>query len=444
MNDDGFVVELVLIGVLILLNGFFAGSELAVVSARRARLRSRADAGHRGAAAALRLKDDPDRFLATVQVGVTVVGTLASAVGGVAAAERFEPMFASMVGPAFAEPVAVAVVVAVIAYLSLVVGELVPKAVAVRNADALAVRVAWLIERLSGAARPLVAVLTGSSRVVLRVLGQRDVGGSPFHTVDDLRAMVEEAGRQGVIEPALLRGAIEFQDREVREVMTPRVRMATIRAGTSLDVAARFALETGHTRLPVVSGDEVLGVVWARDLLAAVVLGKHQDLASLIHEIAMVPPSKSAAELLQEMRAARRPIALVVDEHGSVAGLVTMEDLLEVIVGEIDDERDEAVPRVERRDGMWEIDGAMPVHELRSEHGIALDESPEYVTLAGLVLARLGRLAAAGDRVEASGYELHVMSLDRHRISRVRVVDRRPEPGTGGEPIGAAGSKQQT
>jgi putative hemolysin len=318
VGGDGFVIELALIGVLILLNAFFAGAEIAVISARTPRLRVLAEAGNARAATALRLKNDPDRFLATVQVGVTLVGTLASAVGGVAAIERLEPAIAALPWPwlrAVAEPLAVAIVVFTIAYLSLVVGELVPKSLAVRHAETLALWVAPLVEGISRLARPAVSVLTASSRLLLRLLGQKG-RTCALHSARGLEGHREEASRQVVSED--IGGGGEFHERDVREVMTPRPRIAALRAQATLDEAVRLIRETGHSRYPVFEGqlDNVVGFVYARDVYDAALAGEEAPLPSLIRPALSVPASRPATALLEQMRTQGVHVALVVDEHG--------------------------------------------------------------------------------------------------------------------------------
>lgn len=426
-GGDGFLFEVLFVVALILVNGFFAGAEIAVVGARRARLLAMAEAGQRGAQAALRLKSDPDRFLATVQIGVTVVSTLASAVGGVAAAERLEPVFAAIPMPwirTVAAPLAVGVVVFVISFLSLVVGELVPKSLAMRHAETLAVRMARPVEWLSRLTRPAIAVLTGASRLVLRLFGREGTSAQPFHTLDDLRAIVEEAEEQGVLRGAVVTGAVEFHEREVRELLTPRPRIAALSASATLKDALRIIAESGHSRLPVYGSglDDVLGFVFARDVYETAVRGRDFDLGRLVRPVMVVPRTKAATALLSELQKSRTQIALVVDEHGAVEGLVTIEDLLEVIVGEIHDEQD--VPRELVRvagDGTIESAGSVPVHELNDEHGLTLPESADCVTVAGLVLHRLGSIPRAGDSAVVAPYRLTVVEMEGHRLGRVRI-----------------------
>lgn len=431
--DDGFLIELLLVAVLIVLNGFFSGAEIAVISARRGRLNTLAEEGHRGAQAALRLKGDPDRFLATVQIGVTMVGTLASAVGGVAAIERLEPLVASIPVSwmtTIAEPLAVITVVFTIAYLSLVIGELMPKSLAVRHAETIALFVARPIEWLSRVSAKPVAVLTASSRLGLRLLGQRmQEKGSPFHTLDDLRSLIEEAEEQGVIDTNVLTGAFAFHDRDVREIMTPRPRIVGIPRTAALGEARAVIAHSGHTRFPVFDRDldDVVGILYARDLFVADDDDRAAPIGPLIKAATFVPQTKKATELLPEMRRTRRQMTFIVDEHGSLVGLVTIEDLVEVIVGEIPDEHkppDE--PTRVLNEGVIEADASLAIHELNEELDLQLPESPNYVTIAGLVLERLGTLPQGGETVDVPPYRVTVTGMDGKRIARVRITTMAP------------------
>lgn len=434
MESDGFALELSLIGVLILLNAFFAGAEIAVVSARGGRIKALVESRDRRALALIELKGDPDRFLATVQIGVTVVGTLASAVGGVAAVERLEPVFASVQHPwaqAAAEPLAVGLVVFTIAYLSLVVGELVPKSLAVRHAETLALWVARPILWLARTSRPVVAALTASTGLVLRLMGRRGAAASPFHTLEDILHIVEEAREQGLIKGRLVEGAFAFQDVEAREVMTPRPHVVGIPRGASLADALRIAAESGYSRFPVYEGDldNVVGVLYARDLYEAQRRGAVCDVAVLVQPALVIPGTRKAADLLADMRHAQRHLAVVVDEHGGGEGIVTLEDLLELIVGDIRDERDISERQVRALpQGALDADGMVSVRSLNSEHALDLPESPAYVTLAGLILERLGRLPREGEVVELALARLTVTALEGRRVARVRIERREGLP----------------
>jgi putative hemolysin len=442
--DDGFYFEIAFIILLILLNGVFAAAEIAVVTASRGRLQSLVEGGDRRAAAALRLKADPDRFLSTVQIGVTAVGTLASAVGGVAAIERLEPIFAAFPwswARAIAEPAAVVLVVFVISYASLVVGELVPKALAVRHAEVLTLHLAPLIERLSRVVRPAVAALTASSHLVLRLLGRPATDATPFHTLDDLRAIVREAEEQGVVREDVVSGALAFHERHVREIMTPRLRVKALPAHSTPDETLRIVRETRHSRLPLYrsSLDDVTGFVYVSDVYEAILAGGTLDLGSLAHRALMVPGNKAATALLAEMREQQIQIALVVDERGTLLGIVTLEDLVEVIVGRVPDERGQGERLIRRIDpNVIEVDGSVPIHRLMDER-IRLPHSTTYTTIGGLVLERLGSFPKPGQHVDVLPYRLTVTSVEGPRIASIR-IQRVEAPATSG-PALRAGSE---
>jgi putative hemolysin len=427
MSDDGFALEVALVAALILLNGFFAGAEIAVISARKARIRPRAAAGDRRAQALLRLKADPDRFLATVQIGVTLVGTLASAVGGVAAVERFEPLIAAIPIPwmrEMAEPIAVGTVVFTIAFLSLVIGELVPKSLAVRHAEAMALWAAVPVDWLARTARVAVTVLTAATRAVLGVFGQRLEAHSPFHNVEDIRAILDEADAQGVLDVDVMKGALEFQDYDARLLMTPRGRIVGLSRGSSIEDALRIVGESGYSRFPVYRDDldTIEGVAYARDLYEAQRRGLRGDISPVVQPAFVIPGSKKAKELLAEMRREHRHMALVVNEHGIVDGLVTLEDVLEAIVGDIKDERDEPHQEVRRLgENVLEVDGGVAVKELNARYDLELPAGGHYVTAAGLLLERLGALPRGGEQVEVPPYRLTAAAVKGRRITRIRI-----------------------
>lgn len=428
-NDDGFVLELILVAICIVLNGFFAAAEIAVITARRTRLQKSAQAGNPRAKAVLRLHADPDRFLATVQIGVTLVGTLASAVGGVAAIERVEPLIAAIPFPfvaALAEPIAVGLVVLGVAFLSLLVGELVPKSLAVRHADRVALFLARPIEWVERFSRPAVAGLTAVTGLVLRLLGQRDTAASPFHTLDDIRAMVDEAEKQGLLDARVLKGAVEFEDREARHLMTPRGQVVSLAHGTSIEDALRVVRESGYSRLPVHASDPgaIDGVVHARDIFEAHLGQTAAIIDPLVRAARLVPESKSARDLLAEMRDARQHLVVVVDEHGVAAGIVTLEDLLESIVGTIGDEHDEqGTAAVTMQGGDILAEGYVAVRDLNRRHGLNLPESADYATIAGLMLKSLGRFPRANEAVLVGSYRMVAITVGGKRIETVRIED---------------------
>lgn len=323
-----------------------------------------------------------------------------------------------------AEPLAVVSVVCTIAFLSLVIGELVPKSLAVRHADLLALWVARPIEGVGHLGRFAVGVLTAATGLVLRLLGQRGQARSPFHTIEDIRTILDEADAQGVLDGEVVKGAVDFQDFEARRLMTPRRRVVGIPRGSSVEEALGIARQSGYSRLPVFAPDleGVDGIVYTRDLYEARERGRPAELSSLVRPALLVPPTKSAQTLMAEMRRAQRHMALVVNEHGTVVGLVTLEDIFELIVGDIRDEHDEPPPVVADPAGDWlEVDGGTPVRELNSRHGLGLPDVGPYVTVAGLVIERLGTLPRGGEAVVVEPYRLRVEAMEGRRVARVRI-----------------------
>jgi putative hemolysin len=427
MVDVRFALEIALIGFLILMSGLFAGSQIAVISARRSRIQALAQAGRRRARALLRLKADPDRFLATVQIGVTAVGTLAATLGGVFAIKRIEPMFASVPQAwtrQLAEALAVVTVVVTISFLSLVVGELIPKSLAIRHADTIGLWVAFPIEWLARTFRPVVSGLTAASGMVFRLFGQSSRAASPFHTVEDIRALLDEADEQGVLDGQVVKGAVGFQDLDARHLMTPRSRVVGIPRDASVETALRIARESGFSRFPVHAADldDIDGIVYARDLFEAPLRARERGLAAFVRPALMIPVTKRAREILADMRHAQRHMAVVVDEHGAVIGIVTLEDVFEAIVGEIKDERDEPGSDVRLvKEDLFDVDGSVPLRQLNTRHGLFLPESPDYVTVAGLFLHRLGSVPVIGQSVEVEPYRVIVTEMAGRRIARVRI-----------------------
>jgi putative hemolysin len=427
-------LETVLIGVAILINGFFAASELALVSARQARLTRLRDEGVRGAATAMGLRRDPETFLATIQIAITLVGTLASAVGGATAIEALTPWLGGLPLPGaagWAEPVALGLVILVITYVSLVLGELVPKALALRDPERVACRVAGLVQALIRAAAWRGRGLTVSTRAVLALLGRRDTPAAPLVSEDEVKYMVREGVSQGVFERRegeLVQRVFQFTDTPVRAVMVPRPRILALDLDTPPgDVLAR-AVAHGRTRLPVVRGslDDAVGVVVIKDLLRCAAQGTPPVLARLLHPALFVPETARTSEVLRAFQQQHRNLALVVDEYGRTVGLVTVEDLVEEIVGELRDEREPRdLPYLTRLpDGACLIDGTASIHDLRQQAGLPLEESAEYQTIAGFLLHTLDTVPRPGAAVTAHGFVWTVVETDGPRIVRVRAEPR--------------------
>ena len=429
-------VEIVLIGVSILANGFFAGSEIALVSARPSRLSQLRSEGLPGAAVAEQLKRDPDRFLATIQIAITVVGTLASAVGGAAAVEALTPRLQGLALPGaekWGGPVALGSVVLVISFVSLVIGELTPKALALRNperwAAVVAPLIAWLVRGLAGPGR----VLTWATRLILAALGMRDTPTAPLVSEEEVKYLVREGTVQGVFEAAerdLVNRVFQFTDTPVRLVMVPRPNILGLDVEMPPDQVLKRAAEIGHTRLPVYRGsiEGTIGVVVIKDLFRYAALGEPVNLERLMHPPLFVPETAPVSEVLRQFQRNRLQLALVVDEYGQVAGLVTTEDLLEEIVGEIRDERESlrlsSVSRLP--DGSYMIDGTATIRDLREQVGLPLEESPDYQTIAGFLLQRLGVVPRPGTTMEANGQRWTIMEMDGPRIMKVRAESAKP------------------
>ena len=432
---DGIWIELILIGVSIIANGFFAGSEIALVAARPSRLAELRDQGLSGAAVAAELKRDPERFLATLQIAITLVGTLASAVGGAAAVDALQPWLASLALPGAARwsgPVALGVVILLITFFSLVLGELTPKALALRNperwAAAVARPIAWLVRALALPGR----ILTRSSRIVLTLIGQRDAPQAPLVSEEEVKYLVREGASQGVFEAQesdLVHRVFQFTDTAVRHVMVPRPNIRALDIGTPPDQVLKRAAELGHTRLPICRGtlEETVGVVVIKDLFRCAAEGTIPVLERLLHPPIFVPESTQVSDVLRMFQRSRLHLALVVDEYGQVVGLVTTEDLLEEIVGEIRDEgespRLESVARLP--DGSYIIDGTATIRDLREQVGLPLEDAADYQTIGGFILHRLGIVPQPGVTLHAAGYHWTVVDMEGPRIMKVKAEPER-------------------
>ncbi len=428
------LVEVVIIFFLLLLNGVFAMSEMAVVSARRVRLEQRAEQGDGGAAAALAIAREPSQFLSTVQVGITLVGVLAGAFGGATISTEVAVWIAKVpVLAPYAEPIALALVVGAITYLSLIIGELVPKRIALGAPERIAAIIARPMRALSRATGPLVSLLTGSTELTLRLLGVR-IQAEPGVTEEELRAMLEQGAESGVVpevEHEVVESVFRLGDRSVRGIMTPRPDVDWIDLAddeTEASIIAQMEIERRSLYLLCDDDlDHVIGFVHAEDLLAHCLAGGRVDRAALraaVRSPLFVPSSMPAFQLVEAFRSSRQHAAVVLDEYGGMAGVVTLHDVLEELVGELPspDEQDE--PAIIRRtDGSWLMEGWTPVGDVESELDVELpaEERADYQTLAGFILARLGRLPRPSEQVEWQGLRFEVVDMDGRRIDKVLV-----------------------
>lgn len=430
---DSIIGEFILIFLLILANGFFSGSELAILSARKSTISRLASEGNSKAQMVEKLQNDPHRFLATVQIGVTVVGSLASAVGGVVAIEHLKPVLSS--GPfqfvnEMAEPLAIALVVILVSYLSLVFGELAPKVIGLRQADRVALLVAGPINGIAVIAGVVVRFLTVSNRAVLATFGVETVSGQDFITREDVLHAVtkgSEAGALSGLEQKVIENMLDFSRTLVCEVMVPRTRIAALNIDTPLATVIQTVRESSYTRLPVYRErlENIIGFMHAKDLIMhplADASGFH--LADIVRPTIFVPENKHASELLGEMQRSRVHLAIVVDEYGDIIGLVTAEDLLEELVGEIEDEHDVSAATKTTRltDGSLVVDGIISLRDLEELLDIELDKNLPYYTLAGLILDKLGRFPKRGERLVWKDYILVCEEVTRTSVVKVRVI----------------------
>ena len=424
------LIELAIIVALLLLNGVFAMSEIAVVTARRGRLQRRADAGDHRARAALDLAREPSQFLSTVQVGITLVGTLAGAYGGATIAEEIAPLFTALpwIGE-YGENVALGLVVAVITFLSVVIGELVPKRIALTNAEAIAARVARPMHTLAKIGGPVVRLLTHTTELLLRVLRIRGPG-EPGVTEDDIRALVAQGTASGAVhegEEEILDRVLHLGDRAVAAVMTPRPDIEWI--DLSADAGAiREAFEARPQAWLLVcegSVESVAGVVHARDVLVHCLRGATPDLRTVLRQPLFVPESMSLLQLLLRFRQSAVHVAVVLDEFGGVQGLVMLDRILGELVADLPGPDAGDAEVVRRDDGSWLIDGATPIDSVDEELGLerpVAEQRRGYRTLAGFVMTELGRVPRIGERVERWGFSFEVVDMDGRRIDRVLVA----------------------
>jgi putative hemolysin len=445
MNIESFVLEAILIFFLILANGFFSGSEIAIITSRKSRAKTLVEEKRRGAVDLLDLKDDPEKFLSTIQIGITIVGSLASAVGG-AAAVHVLPDLVKRIPVEFiansAEAISIMIVVAVISYFSLVLGELFPKSLAIRYSEKIALFVAGPIRFFSKVTYPAVRILTASNHVMLRAMGLSKRIDSSFITEEEILQILKESEEKGVIdetEHELIHSIFDFADRHVKEVMVPHPNMQAVNIEWSKNDTLKFIVEKGFTRYPVYENtlDNIVGVINSKEVLSRLVNKKPFKIKDIILPPFFVPEFKAVSDLLKEMQKKRMHLAMVVDEYGAIAGLVTMEDLFEEIVGEIEDESKVGVGDMVRKlkDGTLIIDGSTSIRDLINIWGVTLSDSEAYETIAGMILSRLQAMPKGGEVVHQGGYKFTVLEVERNRITKVR-ADRMetPPPPKAGKP----------
>lgn len=414
---------------LIFANGLFSGAEIAIISLRKTRLRELVDAGHRRARAVLALREQPERFLATVQVGITVVGAAAAAFGGEAFAARLATAFAHIPALApYAKPLGFAVIVAGISFLSLVLGELVPKSLALRTAEGYSMLAAPLLLGLSYVARPLVWLLTASSNLVLRLFGDKTSFTESRFSPDEIQEIVEEAARTGSLDARtseIASRALELRNLTAAAVMVPQPSMVVLSRDASAEQIIKVLGRKMHTRLPVfgTSPDNIVGYVSTKDLLLPALHRDPVNIDKLLRPIQFVPAATKAVNLLQVMQNRRSSMVIVVNEQGGAIGLVTIEDLLEELVGEIFSEYDPQSDFIRREPGgTFLVPATTPVRDINRALGLALPEGDEWISIAGLCLALAGMIPETGARLRTdNGTLLEVTAASPRRVRIVRI-----------------------
>jgi putative hemolysin len=429
------LADIFLIFALILVNGFFSASEFSLISLRKSRVRHLVKSGYAAARRVQKLQEEPERFLGTVQIGVTLVGTLASTLGGVIAVERIKPVLSDVPVEFIsrgAEPIAVGLVVTAITYVTLVAGELVPKSLALRYSEKIAFATAAPLDMLSKVFRAVLHVLTVSNNVVLRFFKIREPQESPLISEDEVKYLIREGRKTGVFEPSeedLIHSVFRFTDTVVKEVMVPRTDIVAVETGSSLEEILRVMNEKGFSRLPVYTEtiDNIVGIVYLKDILPLHIADKPFHLDSVLRRPYIVPPNKSVSVLLREMREKRIHLALVGDEYGGIDGLVTMEDLIEEIVGDIRDEQEKELREIDEiAANRYIVDGKTDIGKVNERLGVQLPEH-EFETVGGFVLGLFGRLPAEGDQIRYHNLMITVLRLRKNRIARIRLLKLRPE-----------------
>jgi putative hemolysin len=445
-QNDAMIFELGIVLALILVNGFFAGAEIALVALRKTRLQELIERGSRAAVAALALREQPERFLATVQVGVTVVSATAATVGGDIFADRLTVWLAGI--PPLAEhahTAALAVVVAVVSYLSIIIGELVPKSIALREAERFALVVARPLLWLSYLARPLVWFLTASSNLLLRPFGDRTTFTEARYSAEEIQQLVEDATKSGSLHPEtaeLASRAIEFPELTAAEVMVPRRKVIMLPRNAPPEEIVRVVTGYPHTRLPIHDGDpdNVVGYVNIKDLAVRSWSEQPLTIDAVMRKPFFIAEPQSAVDVLREMQQKRIALAIVVDEQGGVAGIVTIEDLVEELVGDLFSEHTRDVPKPITMEpgGTFLASGAVPIREINRALEIELPEDGDWNTIAGLFLALSGHIPENGERVTVPiGVVLEVVDASSHRIRSVRI--HLPERAAETAPLARAG-----
>jgi putative hemolysin len=421
---SGTLRGIALILVFIACSGCFVLAEIALISLRDSQAKGLEGRGRRGAIVA-KLNSDPNRFLAAVQVGVTLTGFMSAAFGGATLAGRLAPVLERRgLSPGAADAVALVIITLAISYVSLVVGELAPKRLALQRAESISLAVAPTVDRIAKLARPVIWLLSISTNVVVRLFGGDPTAQREQISDAEIRDLVSGSPTLGAEERQIVEEVFEAGDRQIREIMVPRTEVDFIPAQTPAYKAAQFAMERRHSRYPVIgeSSDDIVGFVHVRDLFDPAMAGRTVRISELVREVFMLPATRQLLSALTDMRREGAHLAIVVDEYGGTAGIVTLEDLVEEIVGDIRDEYDVDEPETTRSmTGELELDGLLNLDDFEDETGLTIPEGP-YETVAGYIVQQLGHVPSIGETASIDGHVLTVVELDGRRVARVKVA----------------------
>ena len=422
-------LEILFILVFLVLNGFFAASEIAVVTARKSFVRQLSEEGNHRAEALLKLQSEPDKLLATVQIGVTVMGSITSAIGGAAAVKLLKPILAGFPIPfisSAAEVLSIGITVAVISYFTLVIGELVPKSIALRNPEKVGLIVARPIALIAKVSSFFVTILTKSSNLILSPFGAKAYSERSFISEEEIKLLIEEGRDKGIFERTeqeLIHSVFRFTDISVKGVMVPTTEMVAFSVKEPAETIITRIAEENFSRYPVYDKDrsDIKGILYSKDVFNELAYRREVAISNLLHYALFVPESMKISTLMREMQKKRLHMAIVVDEYGAVAGLVTIEDLLEEIVGEIRDEYDTEVRVQTLKDGAMLVDASMAIRDLNEDYHFDIPESNEYDTLGGYLLSSFQRLPSTGDTLSTDSRKFTIVSMKGRRLLKIRV-----------------------
>jgi len=422
-------LDISLIIIFILINGFFAAAEIAVVTLRKSRIKKLMDDGKKNAFILHKLREEPEKFLATIQIGVTLAVTLASAIGGVTAIKILKPLlekFPHSFVSASSEAIAIGIVASVITYVSIVFGELIPKTIALSHPETVGLISAPIIKSFSRLANVFVKILTFTTNILLKPFGKTSFRKKSYISEEEIKLLLEEGREKGIFEDEekeLIHSVFDFADIFVKEVMVPSTQMVTIGINMPIDQVKQIILEEQFTRYPVIGKDlnDIRGTLHAKDFFNTLLKTNNIMIRRIIKPPLFAPETMKISFLLREMQKKRVHMAIVIDEYGSVAGLVTLEDLVEEIIGEIRDEFDTESPVIHLKDGSVIIDASINLRDLHDDHDIAIPESPEYETLGGFIVTSLQKIPQPGDEIQVNGQRLKIIEMVGKRIARVKL-----------------------